>query len=144
MQVNDILNRKGSKVATIAPERPVSELVEVLREHDVGALVVSSDGSSIQGIVSERDVIRRLAAGGAGLMEMTVAEVMTTPVRTCSPTDTLDELSHEMTEHRIRHLPCASEGELCGIISIGDVVKARLSALEEETRQLSSYISGTY
>ena len=144
MQVRDILNRKGSMVATISPERPVSEVVEVLREHDVGALIVSRDGVTIEGIVSERDVIRRLASGGAGLMGLPVTEVMTSPVRTCSPDDTLDQLSHEMTEHRIRHLPCTSEGQLCGIISIGDVVKARMTALEEETRQLQTYITGTY
>jgi CBS domain-containing protein len=144
MQVNDILNRKGTMVATVAPERPVSEVLEVLREHDIGALVVSDDGTSIQGIVSERDIVRRLATAPAGLGDLTVAEVMTSPVRTCSPEDTLDQLMAEMTEHRIRHLPCASDGQLCGIISIGDVVKSRIVELEEETRHLQTYISGTY
>lgn len=144
MHVNDILNRKGSMVATISPERRLSEVVEVLREHDVGALVVSRDGDTIEGIVSERDVVRRLATAGPKLLELTVADIMTGEVRTCAPDDTLDRLMELMTEHRIRHLPCQVDGRLCGIISIGDVVKARMTELEEETRHLHDYISGTY
>lgn len=144
MHVSDILNRKGSTVATISPDRSVAEVVEALREHDIGALVVSRDGATIEGIVSERDVVRRLTSDVDRPMELTVADVMTGAVRTCNPDDTLDQLMHEMTEHRIRHLPCAVDGNLCGIISIGDVVKARMTELEEETRHLQTYISGTY
>lgn len=144
MQVNDILTRKGNMVATISPERPVSEVVEVLREHDVGALVVSSDGSTIEGIVSERDVVRRMATTGTHTPELTVREIMSSEVLTCSPTDTLAHLMEVMTNQRTRHLPCAVDGRLCGIISIGDVVKARMTELEEETRQLHDYISGSY
>lgn len=144
MHVNDILNRKGSMVATISPDRSVSELLRTLREHDIGAVVVSRDGSSIEGIVSERDIVRHLAEGGGAVLEARVADVMTSAVRTCSPADTLDQLMHEMTEHRIRHLPCQVDGAMCGIISIGDVVKSRVTELEEEARHLQSYISGTY
>jgi CBS domain-containing protein len=144
MQVNDILNRKGSMVATISPERPVSEVVEVLREHDVGALVVSRDGASIDGIVSERDIVRRMATAGGKLPELTVADVMTAEVLTCTPQDTLAHLMEVMTNQRTRHLPCAVDGRLCGIISIGDVVKARMHELEDEARHLHDYISGSY
>lgn len=144
MQVNDILNRKGTMVATIAPDRPVSAVVEALRQHDVGALVVSSDGATIEGIVSERDIVRHLADAPAGLAELRVTDVMTPDVLTCSPTDTLAHLMEVMTNQRTRHLPCAVDGRLCGIVSIGDVVKARMTELEDETRHLHEYISGSY
>ena len=144
MQVNDIISRKGSMVATIAPERPVSEVVEVLRAHEVGALVVSSDGSSIEGIISERDIVRRLASAGGRLPDLSVADVMTADVHTCSPQDTLAELMEVMTTQRIRHLPCAVDGRMCGIVSIGDVVKGRLTELEDESKRLHDYISGSY
>jgi CBS domain-containing protein len=144
VQVNDILSRKGTRVATIAPDRPIAELVEKLREHDVGALVVSGDGAAIEGIVSERDIVRRLATAGDRLPELSVADVMTTDVLTCSPKDTLAHLMEVMTNQRTRHLPCAVDGQLCGIVSIGDVVKARMTELEEETRHLHDYISGSY
>ena len=144
MQVSDILNRKGSEVATIPPDRPVAEVVEALRQHDVGALVVSRDGASIDGIVSERDIVRRLADEGGRVPELTVADIMTADVLTCSPEDTLAHLMEVMTNQRTRHLPCAVDGKLCGIISIGDVVKARMTELEQETKLLESYIKGSY
>lgn len=144
MQVNDILHRKGTAVATIASDRPILEVVEFLRDHDVGALVVSDDGETIAGIVSERDIVRRLATEGGHLPEMTVAEVMTAEVRTCTPDDTIDHLMEVMTNKRVRHLPCVVDGRLNGIVSIGDVVKSRMHELEEETRHLHDYISGHY
>jgi CBS domain-containing protein len=144
VQVNDILSHKGSMVATISPERPVSECVEVLREHGVGALVVSRDGERIDGIVSERDIVRHLATSGPRLLGSPVSEIMTSDVRTCSPEDTLARLMQVMTEHRIRHLPCQVDGKMCGIVSIGDVVKARMTELEEEARQLQGYITRPY
>jgi CBS domain-containing protein len=144
VRVSEILSRKGSVVHTIAPERPVTELTEALREHGVGALVVSRDGTTIEGIVSERDVVRRMATAGPRLFEQTVADVMTGDVLTCAPADTIDQLMQVMTERRIRHLPCQVDGRLCGIISIGDVVLSRVTELEQETRHLHDYISGTY
>lgn len=140
MQVADILRHKGSAVATIAPNMPVAQAVEALREHAIGALVVSVNGERIDGIVSERDIVRALHGPEAPVLERLVADVMTTPVRTCSPADRIEGLMVLMTEHRIRHLPVEVDGRLAGIISIGDVVKARVAELEGEARALEDYI----
>ncbi|HEY4375898.1 MAG TPA: CBS domain-containing protein, partial [Acidimicrobiales bacterium] len=111
-----------------------------LTTHRIGALVVTTDGRSIAGILSERDIVRHLAErGGDGLADA-VAAAMTSTVRTCGPADTVEDLMEVMTEHRIRHLPVIIDGDLAGIISIGDVVKHRVEALEEERRHLTDYI----
>jgi CBS domain-containing protein len=141
MRVSTILSTKGATVATIAPEAAVSTALDALRRHGIGALVVSSDGQVIQGILSERDVVRRLAERGDAALHERVVDVMTVDVRTCSPDDDLETLARLMTEHRHRHLPVATDGHLVGIVSIGDVVKARLTQLEAETRQLQDYIT---
>ena len=106
----------------------------------VGALVVSADGRSVDGIVSERDVVRALHERGAGLLADPVSSVMTAQVHTCVPTAGVEELARTMTEHRVRHVPVVEDGALVGIVSIGDVVKARLDELEEERAQLVDYI----
>jgi CBS domain-containing protein len=140
MQVQGILTVKGNDVATIEPGVTVRDAVARLRERGVGALVVSGDGRSIEGIVSERDIVRRLA-DGAGVLDVQVDAVMTADVRTCGPTDTVDALMALMTEHRIRHVPVVDDDrQLLGIISIGDVVKQRLGDLEGENRALVEYI----
>jgi len=142
--VDHILERKGRVVATVAPEAPVSEALHTLRDANVGALVVSSDGRTVQGILSERDVVRGLAETGPALMQQPVSGLMQADVKTCCGTDTADELMHRMTEHRIRHLPVVEDGALAGIISIGDVVKTRVDELEREQSQLVDYIRSPY
>jgi CBS domain-containing protein len=141
MRIADVLRRKGTTVATIRPEATVTELLAELAAHNVGALPVV-DGGSLIGIVSERDVVRRLHAGGPALLEATVADIMTTEVTTCSPSDDVGDLAAVMTSRRFRHLPVLVEGELAGIVSIGDLVKARIDLLESEREQLQSYIAG--
>ena len=141
MRVAAILSSKGSTVATIAPEARVADAADELRLRGVGALVVSSDGRRILGIISERDVVRRVAERGEEALSEPVGDVMTDEVRTCRPEDSCETLARIMTEHRHRHLPVTVDGQLVGIISIGDVVKARLSELEDETRHLHEYIT---
>ena len=140
MQTDQILDRKGRDVATITPESPVRAAVEQLGTANVGALVVSADGTTVVGIVSERDVVRRLAADGPALLDEPVSSIMQADVLTCTGADPVDDLMHRMTEHRIRHLPVVDDGRLVGIISIGDVVKTHVDALETEREQLVDYI----
>jgi CBS domain-containing protein len=141
MRIADVLRTKGSAVATVAPTATVTELIGELAAHNVGALPVI-DGGRLVGIVSERDVVRRLHAGGPGLLDARVADIMTTEVTTCTPTEDVTDLAAVMTSRRFRHLPVVVEGELTGIVSIGDLVKARIDLLESERAQLQSYIAG--
>ena len=141
MRVSSILSTKGSNVATTAPSTPLAEAVNELRLRGVGALVVSTDGRRIEGILSERDVVRRLAERGDAVLGEPVSAAMTAEVVTCTPDDDLERLARRMTETRCRHLPVVTDGCLVGIISIGDVVKARLQQLEDETRQMQEYIA---
>lgn len=140
MRIADVLRTKGSAVATIDQDVPVSELLRALAEHNVGAIVVVGAGG-VAGIVSERDVVRRLHESGAELLSSPVSEIMTTDVFTCSPTDTVDSLTVVMTERRFRHVPVISDGQLVGIVSIGDVVKSRIGQLEQSQDQLQAYIA---
>ena len=143
MRISDVVHGKASQdVVTIRPDATVRDLVGLLAEHNVGALVVSEDGTTVAGIVSERDVVRRLHADPA-VLDSTVAEIMTREVRTCSAADGLTDLMQTMTEHRIRHVPVVADGRLTGIISIGDVVKNRIGELEFERDQLDSYLHQT-
>jgi len=141
VQLTTILSTKGSAVITIHPEASIAGLVAMLAEHSVGALVVSSDGSTISGIVSERDVVRALNHGSA-VLDAPVASIMTAQVHCAPPTASIDELMHLMTQRRIRHVPITGDtGDLIGIVSIGDVVKSRLSELEDECAALMDYIT---
>jgi CBS domain-containing protein len=134
-----ILDRKGREVATTSAATSLADAVEALAEHDVGALVVV-EGDRVTGVVSERDVVRRLTQGGS-IDGLSVGDVMTSPAFTCEPSATVDDLMAAMTERRIRHLPVVGDdGGLAGIISIGDVVKARVGQLESENHQLHDYI----
>jgi CBS domain-containing protein len=143
MKINDVLHAKAShEVVTIRPDATVRELVSLLAEHNVGALVVSDDGERVSGIVSERDVVRRLHADAA-VLDRLVSDIMTSDVRTCAGGDALTDLMQTMTEHRIRHVPVVADGRLTGIISIGDVVKNRIGELEFERDQLDSYVHRT-
>ena len=141
MNVEAILRSKGRDVVTIGHQASLTDAVARLRDEGIGALVVSADGRRIDGIVSERDVVRALAAHGASALGRTVASVMSTEVVTCHADDSVEQLMASMTEKRFRHLPVVDEERtLGGIISIGDVVKARLAQLEHENEALTEYI----
>ena len=143
MRIQDVIQGKASQqVVTIGPDATVRELIALLAEHNVGALVVSDDGERVTGIVSERDVVRRLHAD-ATVLDTAVSSIMTVDVRTCTREDSLTDLMQTMTEHRIRHVPVVADGRLTGIISIGDVVKNRIGELEFERDQLDSYVHQT-
>ncbi|MGW0047929.1 CBS domain-containing protein [Nocardia cyriacigeorgica] len=144
MRIAEILRRKGSEVATVRPDSTVRALLATLAAHNIGAVVVSSDGVGITGIVSERDVVRSLHQHGADLLDAPVEQIMTTDVRTCAPDDLVDGLRRTMTDHRIRHLPVVRDGRLIGIVSIGDVVKSAISELATEREQLVGYVQGLY
>lgn len=142
MRISEILSVKGALVVTILPDATVRELVALLRERNVGAVVVSTDRTTIDGIVSERDVIRSLA-GGAAVLDESVASIMTSDVHTCAAGDPVQSLMVVMTERRIRHLPVVDErGALHGIVSIGDVVKSAVTELRYERDRLQEYVSG--
>ncbi len=141
MKIKDVLRAKAShEVVTVSPEAGVRDLVAQLAEHNVGALIVSSDGETLDGIVSERDVVRFLHHEGT-VVNNTVGAIMTTEVETCTPDDDVEELMRTMTRRRIRHVPVVVDGTLRGIISIGDVVKHRIDQLEFERDQLDHYVS---
>jgi CBS domain-containing protein len=140
MRISDLLRRKGSAVAIIAPEASVTELLAGLAENNIGAMVVVGD-DGIAGIVSERDVVRGLDEHGPELLDRPVGEIMTRMVVSCSPGDSVDGLSVLMTERRIRHVPVVVNGQLAGIVSIGDVVKTRMEELEKSQEQLEAYIA---
>ena len=140
MRIADVLRNKGASVATITPETSVSGLLTELTVHNIGAMVVvSADG--LVGIVSERDVVRKLHELGADLLRRPVSEIMTATVATCTPNDSLDSLSVLMTTNRVRHVPVLDNGRLAGIVSIGDVVKTRMEELEAQQEQLQAYIT---
>lgn len=140
MRIADVLRTKGGAVATITPETSVAGLLNELSMHNIGAMVVvSSDG--VVGIVSERDVVRKLHEHGTELLRLPVSQIMTTMVATCSPTDTVDHLTAVMTTKRVRHIPVVDNNRLIGIVSIGDIVKQRMEELETEQRALQDYIT---
>jgi CBS domain-containing protein len=140
MRINEVLASKpGHEVVTVAPDATVRELLGMLAEHNIGALVVSTDGTSVDGIVSERDVVRRLH-DDEGVLDSAVSSIMSSEVQTCEGNATVNELMAMMTERRFRHVPVVKAGKLVGIVSIGDVVKSRMSELEFERDQLDSYV----
>ncbi|QLY28414.1 CBS domain-containing protein [Nocardia huaxiensis] len=142
MRISEILRRKGNDVVTIAPDATVRDLLRLLSIQNVGAVIVSPDNTLIAGIVSERDIVRRLHTEGADLLDRPVSAIMTAAVHTCSPSDQVATLNHTMTEHRIRHLPVLDNGRMIGIVSIGDVVKSQISELETEREHLVRYLHG--
>ena len=143
MRISDVLSSKPSgQVVTIPPDATVRDLLSLLAEHNIGAVVVSGDGQAVDGIVSERDVVRRLHEDDA-VLDGAVSAIMTSDVRTCDPDTHVDDLRVMMTERRIRHVPVVSDGALKGIISIGDVVKSSLDQLQFERDQLDSYVHQT-
>lgn len=143
MRISEVIRVKGGDVVTVSPNTDVRELLNVLAEHRIGAVVVSVDGNSVDGIVSERDIVRALAERGPGVISEPVTAIYTAEVFTVDPDAQIEDLMRIMTERRVRHLPVVSDGVLKGIVSIGDVVKRRIDELESERSALANYISGS-
>jgi CBS domain-containing protein len=142
MRIHDVIASKSSKdVITISPDATVRDLIRLLAQHNVGALIVSDDGAAVDGIVSERDVVRHLLDSD-DILDGPVSAIMTVEVATAEPSTSLDEMRALMTERRIRHVPVVADGRLTGIISIGDVVKAAMDQLQFERDQLDHYVHG--
>ena len=143
MRISDVLRVKGTQVVTVTLDTKVRHLLAVLAEHRIGAVVVSDDGTSVDGIASERDIVRALAKRGTAVMSEPVTAIYTAQVLTVTPQTSLEEVMRMMTEHRVRHAPVVVDGGLRGIVSIGDVVKSRMDELETERAALTDYITGT-
>jgi CBS domain-containing protein len=141
MRISDVIRAKGNAVVTVPPDMDVRALLAVLAEHRIGAVVVSTDGASVDGIVSERDIVRALADRGATVISEPVSEIMTSEVQTCTPETPVVELMSVMTHGRFRHVPVVVEDRLVAIVSIGDIVKNRVGELEIERDSLTSYIT---
>lgn len=143
MQVSILLQAKGSKVVTVRSSALVSEVVDVLDQHRIGAVVVA-EGGALLGVLSERDVVRALAARGAAVLDEPASALMTAKVVTCQPDTTLDELMTTMTERRIRHVPVVVDGSMVGLVSIGDVVKHQIAELVRESEAIHGYLANPY
>jgi CBS domain-containing protein len=142
MRISDLLRVKGTQTVTVPPDMTVRRLLAVLAEHQIGAVVVSVNGTSVDGIASERDIVRALAQRGAAALSEPVTAIYTAEVRTVTPQTSLEEVARMMTAYRIRHAPVMADGGLQGIVSIGDVVKSRIDELETERAALTGYITG--
>jgi len=141
MRVSNLLATKGHEVATISQERSVSDAVQMLKERRIGALIVTGADAPLAGIFSERDVVRAIAESGAAALDLKVADLMSSEVTTCDESTSVTDLMGLMTAKRIRHVPVVHEGQLVGMVSIGDVVKARFDELEHEKQDLLDYVS---
>lgn len=143
MIVMHILKLKGSSaVATITPSTSVSEAAAILADKRYGALVVSAGGGDIAGIISERDIVRGLAREAGGCLSMPVSKLMTERVETCAPSETSNSVLERMTSGRFRHMPVVEDGKMVGLLSIGDVVKARITEIEQENAAMADMLSG--
>lgn len=141
MYVESILKTKGSEVIAVAPTDTVAVAIEVLNDKGIGAVLARDPSDKIVGIISERDIVRGIARAKGSCLDMKVSDLMTSPVISCQPNDSIDKIMQLMTDRRIRHLPVMQEDKLLGIISIGDVVKRRISEIEHETEALRNYIA---
>ena len=142
MRIYELLRNKGFDVITVRPGTPVTDVINLLREYNLGAVVVSVDGRQVSGIVTERDIVRRLA-DNTDFLTGPVSEIMTADVHTCKAGDSVQSLMATMTDRRIRHLPVTDDRDrLAGIVSIGDVVKSHITQLEFERDQLEGYVKG--
>ncbi len=144
MRIADVLRNKGSAVATVTATTTVTGLIAELATNNIGAMVVVGPGGNagVLGMVSERDIVRKLNECGPGLLTRPVSEIMTGVIVSCTPDEAVDDLSALMTNNRVRHVPVIDGGQLVGIVSIGDVVKTRMEELEAEQQQLQAYITG--
>lgn len=140
MRIADVIHKKGATVATLSAESTVQELITLLTDQGIGAVVVSEDGQQVSGIVSERDVVFGISTVGTDILNKPISSIMTSDVHTASPADDLENVAALMTEHRIRHMPVVVEGSLGGIVSIGDIVKHRIIELQGERDQLVGYL----
>ncbi len=141
MTVRKILNLKGADVVTIAPEQKLLDAIAMLTKYRIGALIVTATNGEVVGVLSERDIVHLLSNTDNNRFENTVASAMTSPVQTCRPDDTIQQIMHLMTAGRFRHMPVVEQGRLTGVISIGDVVKLRLEEMERESEELKQYIA---
>jgi CBS domain-containing protein len=141
MRITDVLRVKGTRVVTVTPDTTVRQLLAVLAEHRIGAVIVSVDGTSLDGIASERDIVRAFAKRGAAAMSEPVTAIYTAEVYTVTPDTQIEDVMRMMTERRVRHAPVVQDGNLRGIVSIGDVVKNRIDELETERAALTDYIT---
>ncbi len=141
MRISDVLRNKGTDVFTVRPDTPVRDFLAIMAEHKIGACVISEDGRILAGIVSERDIAKALHTRGAELLADPVSSIATIDVLTSTPEESLDNLMRMMTDRRVRHIPVVVDGELAGLVSIGDVVKHRMDELESERQHLVDYIS---
>lgn len=139
-----VIAHKGATVITVRPWALVTEAAAAMRQHGIGALVVSRDGLHVDGIISERDIVHGCAERGGDALQRPVTELMSADVTTCSSTTTIDELAAVMTTERFRHVPVVDDGRLIAIVSIGDIVKAKIDALVDEADQLHAYVAGSY
>lgn len=143
MRISNVLRDKGGQVVTVPPETDVRRMLAVLAEHGIGAVIVSADGRTVDGIASERDITRAMAERGAAVLSEPVTAIYTSEVFTIGPDTQIDEVMRLMTDKRVRHVPVVVEGQLSGIVSIGDVVKSRMLELESERAALNDYITGS-
>jgi CBS domain-containing protein len=142
MTVAAILDHKGHEIISARPDDRLAAIAELLTRHRIGAVLVRDAAGEVLGILSERDIVRAIAAHGAAALTMTASAVMTREVIFGSPSDSVDKVLSTMTEKRIRHLPVMHEGKLIGVVSIGDVVKRRIADVEEEADQLRQFVAG--
>ncbi|MDX1658238.1 MAG: CBS domain-containing protein [Nitriliruptorales bacterium] len=142
-RVGEILDSKGSDVVTIRPDADLHEALATLAEHSIGAVVVSPDGNHVDGMLSERDIVRALARTGSEVLDESVSSVMSSPVSTCGREHSADEIMATMTSSRFRHMPVVDNDVLVGIVSIGDVVKSRIDELEVKATNLEEYVTGS-
>ncbi|MGE5441753.1 MAG: CBS domain-containing protein [Bacteroidota bacterium] len=141
MFVSDILKGKGGNVVSLLSQQPVAEALALMAQHRIGAVLALDTSGGIAGILSERDLVRAMHRHGKAVFDKRVSDLMTSPVVTCSPKDPLGAIEGMMTAQRFRHVPVVEEGELIGIVSIGDVVKNRIEEAEAEVEALRRYIS---
>ena len=144
MKIGDVLKRKGSGVVTMRPDSTIDTVVRRMRLERIGAVIISPDGKSVIGILSERDILHALAEHGTALLALKAEDLMTREVVTCSREDTLQSVMVKMTQRRIRHLPVVEQGQLAGIVSIGDAVKSRLEEVELEANVLRDFYLATH
>ena len=142
MSVAHILKAKGRDVITAAPSATVKQTATTLAEKRIGAIVILGAGGAIEGIISERDIVRAVARDGVGALDQPVSSIMTREVKHCAESDSESDLMALMTQHRIRHLPVVSGGKLAGMVSIGDVVKSHIEAIERDAENMKAYIAG--
>ncbi|GGK54287.1 CBS domain-containing protein [Salinarimonas ramus] len=142
MTVRQVLAEKGGEVVTLSPTSSLAEAAHMLAQRRIGAVVVSADGGRVDGILSERDIVRAIARDGASALDAPVEAWMTREVVTCAREVAIDDLMQTMTQGKFRHVPVVEDGRLVGIVSIGDVVKRRVAAIEAEAQMLKEYIAG--